>query len=234
MSGLVRRLQRWSVSDVKMWWTAIYRTEGGGGQWQSTDSAPLSTPSLKRRTTSACPIRRFGPGPRAMSDGQATEQPCGVTRSSRSSRVSGSGRRRCRSSAWRRDWSWLGSDAPGCSSNASGRPPRHKNELGHVLASRSLYTDGAEVIYDFAEWSGDSEADDVRQLVVVRNGQHVFNEVVDRYLRRVEFAGEGYAQLIRLPGDRQPRSSWTVAGPGPGLGPADLRQRWGEGRGCLG
>ena len=40
----------------------------------------------------------------------------------------------------------------------------------------------------------------MRQLVVVRDGQHVFNEVVDRYLRRVEFADEGYAQLIRLPG----------------------------------
>jgi uncharacterized protein (DUF433 family) len=69
-----------------------------------------------------------------------------------------------------------------------------------VLASRSLYTDGADVLYDFAERSGDPEADDVRQLVVVRNGQHVFSEVVDRYLRRVDFADDGYAQLIQLPG----------------------------------
>ena len=76
-----------------------------------------------------------------------------------------------------------------------------KNELGiaHVLASESLYTDGAEVIYDFAERSSDSDAD-VRQLVVVRDGQHVFNQVVDQYLRRVQFADDGYAQLIHLPG----------------------------------
>lgn len=77
-----------------------------------------------------------------------------------------------------------------------------KDELGiaHVLASRSLYTDGAEVLYDFAERSDDSGAEDVRELVVVRHGQLVFNEVVDQYLRRIEFADDGYARLIRLPG----------------------------------
>jgi uncharacterized protein (DUF433 family) len=69
-----------------------------------------------------------------------------------------------------------------------------------VLASRSLYTDGAEVLYDFAERSSDSDAEEVRQLVVVRHGQLVFNEVVDQYLRRIEFAEDGYARLIRLPG----------------------------------
>lgn len=76
-----------------------------------------------------------------------------------------------------------------------------KDDLGiaHVLASRSLYTDGAEVLYDFAE-SSDPEAGDVRQLVAVRHGQLVFNEVVDQYLRRIEFADDGYAWLIRLPG----------------------------------
>ena len=73
-------------------------------------------------------------------------------------------------------------------------------DIAHVLASRSLYTDGAEVLYDFAERSSDPEAEGARQLVVVRNGQHVFNEVVDQYLRRVEFGSDGYARLIRLPG----------------------------------
>ena len=40
----------------------------------------------------------------------------------------------------------------------------------------------------------------MRQLVVFRHGQLVFNEVVDQYLRRIEFADDGYARLIRLPG----------------------------------
>ena len=76
-----------------------------------------------------------------------------------------------------------------------------QRELGieHVLASRSLYTDGAELLYDFAERAGDSpEARSARELVVVRHGQRVFNDVVDSYLRRVDFAGDGWAERIHL------------------------------------
>lgn len=76
-----------------------------------------------------------------------------------------------------------------------------RQELGieHVLASRSLYTDGAEVLYDFAERAGDTpQARSARDLVVVRHGQRVFNDVVDSYLRRVEFAGDGWAERIHL------------------------------------
>jgi uncharacterized protein (DUF433 family) len=79
---------------------------------------------------------------------------------------------------------------------------RLQDELGleHVLASKALYTDGAEVIYDFAEQGGDTpEARSARQLVVVRKGQHLFNDVIDDYLHHVEFAGDGYAELIHLP-----------------------------------
>jgi uncharacterized protein (DUF433 family) len=72
--------------------------------------------------------------------------------------------------------------------------------LQHALASRRLYTDGAEVLYDYAENGGDPTASRaVRELVVVRNGQSVFNEVVESYLSRVEFGDDGYARLIRLP-----------------------------------
>lgn len=76
-----------------------------------------------------------------------------------------------------------------------------QQELGieNVLASRSLYTDGAELLYDFAEREGDtSQARSARELVVVRHGRHVFNDVVDSYLRRVEFAGDGWAERIHL------------------------------------
>jgi uncharacterized protein (DUF433 family) len=76
---------------------------------------------------------------------------------------------------------------------------RLRDEFGldHVLASKQLYTDGAEVLYDFSQSQLDAEA--VLRLVVVRNGQHVFTEVIEQYLRRIEFASDGYASLIRLP-----------------------------------
>ena len=35
--------------------------------------------------------------------------------------------------------------------------------------------------------------------MVVRNNRRVFSEVVEQYLRRIDFASDGYAQLIRLP-----------------------------------
>jgi uncharacterized protein (DUF433 family) len=95
---------------------------------------------------------------------------------------------------------------------------RLQDELGleHVLASRALYTDGAEVIYDFAEQAGDTpEARSARQLVVVRKGQHVFNDVIDDYLHHVEFGGDGYAELIHLP---QYRTAEVVADPRRGFG----------------
>lgn len=79
---------------------------------------------------------------------------------------------------------------------------RLNEELGlaHALASRRLYTDGAEVLLDYAGTNEDSATvRAVRELVVVRNGQRVFNEVVEAYLRRVEFGPDGYARLIRLP-----------------------------------
>lgn len=62
------------------------------------------------------------------------------------------------------------------------------------------YTDGADVLYDYAISSKDEgTAEAARELVVVRNDQHVFNEVVSSYLTRLEFAPDDYASLIRLP-----------------------------------
>lgn len=75
-------------------------------------------------------------------------------------------------------------------------------ELGlqYALASKQLYTDGAEVLYDYAQHAaGTAGGESARELVVVRNNQRVFSEVVDSYLRRVDFAPDGYAQVIHLP-----------------------------------
>ena len=72
--------------------------------------------------------------------------------------------------------------------------------LSHALASRRLYTDGAEILFDYAEATADPGlVRAARELVVVRNDQRVFNDVVDNYLQRLEFDDQGYARLIRLP-----------------------------------
>ncbi|MHB1739113.1 MAG: DUF433 domain-containing protein [Actinomycetes bacterium] len=79
---------------------------------------------------------------------------------------------------------------------------RLADEFGmeHALASRRLYTDGAEVLFDYAQSSDDEEsARAARELVVVRQGQRVFNAIVESYLHRVDFGDDGYPQVVRLP-----------------------------------
>lgn len=72
--------------------------------------------------------------------------------------------------------------------------------LRHALASRRLYTDGAELLYDYAGGQvGTDESELVRRLVVIRSGQGVFTETVMEYLRRIEYAQDGYAARIRVP-----------------------------------
>lgn len=73
--------------------------------------------------------------------------------------------------------------------------------IGHALASRRLFTDGVEVLFDYADAAGDQDTGDaVRELVVVRHGQRVFNEVVEASLQRIEFGPDGYAQVVPLLG----------------------------------
>ena len=72
--------------------------------------------------------------------------------------------------------------------------------LEHALASRSLYTDGAELLYDFGETHSDRlEGRAALELVVVRSGQRVFTEAIQEYLRRIEYGVDGYANLIHVP-----------------------------------
>lgn len=78
-----------------------------------------------------------------------------------------------------------------------------KTDIGveYALASRKLYTDGAELLYDYGgHHSGSDDARLLGNLVVVRNGQRVFVESIQAYLRRIEYAADGYAALIRVPG----------------------------------
>ena len=70
----------------------------------------------------------------------------------------------------------------------------------YALASTRLYSDGAELLYDFAESQAKTDGDQTRELVVLSNGQRVFTEVVSDYLQRIEYADDGYARLLHLPG----------------------------------
>jgi len=73
-----------------------------------------------------------------------------------------------------------------------------EKEIGvdHALASKRLYTDGAEVLFDYAHKRGESE---VMDLVVVRTQQRQFSRVVNDYLRRIHYGGDGWADSVRLP-----------------------------------
>lgn len=69
-----------------------------------------------------------------------------------------------------------------------------KNELGlvHALASRLLYTDGAELLVRYA-----AEDDD---LEVARTRQRQLTKTVKHQLQLITYAGDGYAARLRLPG----------------------------------
>lgn len=72
--------------------------------------------------------------------------------------------------------------------------------IQHALASKKLYTDGAEVLLDISSDLDDpADKQALGDLVVVRNGQRVFNAVVKSYLQRIKYDSEGYVHLIRLP-----------------------------------
>jgi uncharacterized protein (DUF433 family) len=68
--------------------------------------------------------------------------------------------------------------------------------VDHALASKRLYTDGAEVLFDYAT---ERDEHDLLELVVVRTGQHQFSEIVRDYLKRITYGNDGWASRVRLP-----------------------------------
>ena len=76
---------------------------------------------------------------------------------------------------------------------------RDRLGVSHALASRRLYLAGAQLLWEVSE-AGDLDPDARRALIVLRDGQYVFREVVERYLRRIEYASDGYASRVELPG----------------------------------
>jgi len=72
--------------------------------------------------------------------------------------------------------------------------------IEHALASQRLYTDGAEVLYDYAH---SHEDEGLLELTVVRTGQKQFSELVREYLKRIDYADDGWATQLRLPAYQQ-------------------------------
>ena len=75
----------------------------------------------------------------------------------------------------------------------------HEIGIAHALASKALYTDGAELLFDYAQHASSEDAEVANELTVVRSGQRVFRDVIAEYLQRIDYAPDGYARLIRLP-----------------------------------
>lgn len=69
-----------------------------------------------------------------------------------------------------------------------------QGELQHALASKKLYSNGADILYDYAQDHDDKQL----RLLIVYTGQRVFHEVIKDYLDRIEF-GETWASGMTLP-----------------------------------
>jgi uncharacterized protein (DUF433 family) len=94
-------------------------------------------------------------------------------------------------------------------------------ELGvdHPLASRHLLTDGAELFFRYIRTENQNEL--VVLLNVSRGGQVVFDEVVERYLRRVDWAADDYAERLWPAG----RDEGVVIDPRRGFGQPIIARR---------
>jgi uncharacterized protein (DUF433 family) len=68
--------------------------------------------------------------------------------------------------------------------------------LEHALASRQLYSDGANVLYDYARHEDDKQ---LGLLTVVVNGQRVFHDVISGYLQRIDFGDDRWAESLVVP-----------------------------------
>ena len=77
-----------------------------------------------------------------------------------------------------------------------------QDELEHALASKHLFTDGADILYDYAARNEELQ---IRLLTLteVNTGQRVFHEVILNYLERIEFA-DGWATGLVLPITKRP------------------------------
>jgi uncharacterized protein (DUF433 family) len=78
---------------------------------------------------------------------------------------------------------------------------RTKIGIEHALASRKLYLAGAQLLWEVSEESAldDDARHGARDLIVLKDNQYVFRQVIEQYLRQITY-DEEYARRILLPG----------------------------------
>ena len=76
-------------------------------------------------------------------------------------------------------------------------------EMGmeHALASSRLYSDGAVVLFDYADRQGDAEFAGLTDVV---SRQRVFSSVIEDYLERIEYDDDPWAVRVASPVTRRP------------------------------
>jgi uncharacterized protein (DUF433 family) len=72
--------------------------------------------------------------------------------------------------------------------------------LDHALASKRLFTDGAVILFDYAE----REDEELAGLTEVVSRQQVFAPVVNDYLKRIEYGRDGWAAKLISPATSRP------------------------------
>ena len=77
----------------------------------------------------------------------------------------------------------------------------HEIGIEHALASQRLYTDGAVILYDYADAKSDAELAGLTEVV---SRQRVFAPVVEEYLTRIEYATDGWAARLISPATPRP------------------------------
>jgi len=65
-----------------------------------------------------------------------------------------------------------------------------------ALANRALYTDGAQILWDYAKKTDDQ---DIQELVEPGTGQKVFVEPVRQYLELIAYDADLWASQVTLP-----------------------------------
>lgn len=73
--------------------------------------------------------------------------------------------------------------------------------LDHALASERLFADGAVILFDYAENEHDRELGGLTEVV---SRQRVFAPVIEDYLKRIEYGGDGWAVRLVSPATDQP------------------------------
>jgi len=72
--------------------------------------------------------------------------------------------------------------------------------IDYALASSKLYTDGAVILYDYAE----RKDQELAELTEVVSQQRVFSPVVAEYLKRVRYGDDGWAVTLVSPATARP------------------------------